>query len=149
MTDMDDYGDKPDEDDEEDEEPNFEGEPDYDENDEDGEDDEEYYTKDGMPVIGEDFYSKFLDNFNSDYSEKLTGLVKKIREENPNILRHAVLWAENFPEEYRDQIVYGQLLNYEMLRQRTIELDKMTSETMKEQEEDGTFRFERYDWSKN
>ncbi len=84
-----------------------------DELDEDDDEDYEYYTPDGVPVIDDEFYSRFLDDFVKEVSdEKLTGLVKRIREENPNFLKNAVAWSEHFPGEYQDRIVLGQLLGY-------------------------------------
>ena len=85
----------------------------------------EYFTDEGLPRIDERFYSCFLEKIaKKDVNGLLTKWVERMRKtkENPCILRNATFLSEQLPEEYRERIVFSLLSQYEMLRQRAIEI---------------------------
>lgn len=85
----------------------------------------EYFTDEGLPRLTEGFYSDFLEEIaKKDIQGLLTqwGERMRITKENPSVLRNATFFAEQFPAEYRDRIVFGILFQYEMLRQRAIDI---------------------------
>jgi hypothetical protein len=83
--------------------------------------DNEYFTDEGLPRLTEGFYCDFLEEITKkDINSWLTEWIERMRvtHENPVILQDANFFADQFPREYRDRIVFGYLSQYEMLRQR-------------------------------